>query len=289
MTGELVKTITADKLVLNGFYCKGDTDKPLILYIHGYEEDFYTNSFIKSIGIKLQENKYAFLTVETRGSYHLNDLEVYGEGSQTHGAQKELLEQSYLDIDGWIKFAQAQGYKNIILQGYSLGAIKIVRYLFEGQNASSITKLILLCPFDSIYCIQAYTKGKYKEYIEDAKRNIQEGKGEELVPRDFDEIPISYQTYASWYSDSDMSHMFDFYDKNYDFPILNKVKVPVHIIVGTGDPFFHPSNPQHPEEAVNILLKNLKQGSGKLIKGATHSFAGYEDKVAEEILNFLKK
>jgi len=81
--------------------------------------------------------------------------------------------------------------------------------------------------------------------------------------------------------------MFAFFDKNYSFPILKKIQIPVKVIVGTSDEYFHPTNPKDPKEAFNILKSNVKNFSGKLIENANHGFAGYEDVVADEVLNFV--
>ena len=60
----------------------------------------------------------------------------------------ELLEEAHLDISAWIKFLLDEGYQEIILQGHSLGTIKVIRYLFEGEYKNKISKLILLAPFE---------------------------------------------------------------------------------------------------------------------------------------------
>jgi len=99
---------------------------------------------------------------------------------------------------------------------------------------------------------------------------------------------MSYQTYASWHDENDFQHTFDFYNPGYSFPILNKINIPVKIIVGTKDEFFHPSNPDNPQHAIDILLKNIRESDAKLIDGATHSYRGYEEQLVKEIINFTK-
>jgi pimeloyl-ACP methyl ester carboxylesterase len=80
--------------------------------------------------------------------------------------------------------------------------------------------------------------------------------------------------------------MFDFSDAAYDFPVLRSIEVPVKVIVGSKDAIFHPTNPDHPEEAMGILLRHLRLGYGKIIEGAPHSFYGFEEELADEILDF---
>ncbi len=204
------------------------------------------------------------------------------------GSHYEQLDEAHLDINAWIGFLLDKGYKKIILQGHSLGTIKVIRYLFEGKYKSKINKLILLCPFDKTFLIEKFTTRKYIQYLKQAKKKILEGKGDEIVPKNYGGFKLSYQTYLSWFDNNDLSHMFDLSIKNYKFPILNKINIPVHVIVGTNDEYFYQSDPKHPEIGFRILINNLKKGGGKLIKNATHSFAGYEKTVALEVLKFAK-
>lgn len=289
MIGELVKTKTKDKLILNGFYLSGDKSKPLIIHIHGYEGDFYSNNFVHAIGNKLNNNGFGFLTVETRGSYHLREFNIYQGGYKTYGAQIEKLEEAYLDIDAWVQFAIKLGYQSIILQGHSLGTFKSVRYLMEGKNVNYISKLILICPFDKTFNIDTYSKGKYLEYVDISKTQIDSNNGEAIVPKIYSHIPISYQTYASWYQEDELSHMFDMSFKSYNFLTLNKINIPVHVVVGSEDEYFYQVNPKNPQEGLNILLNNLRIGTGNIIDGAKHGFKGFEEELATDIESYVSK
>ncbi len=81
--------------------------------------------------------------------------------------------------------------------------------------------------------------------------------------------------------------MFEFCSKNYDFPILRQIKIPVKIIVGEKDEYFHLSNKDHPEEAMSILLKNIPNSQGVIIPGARHSYKPHEDIMAKEVIKFI--
>lgn len=286
---DLVETTTADNLILYGLHLPGDKNKPVLVHIHGFEGDFFTNRFIKPLANTLKENNIGFLTVQTRGMGSDYGFKTINDTWKRYGAHFERHEEAYMDIDAWIKFLQEQGYKNIILQGHSLGTMKIIRYLFEGSHPELIKKLILLAPFDNIYMAKSFENGKrWRINLEAAKQKVAEGKGEELMPKDWWDVEMSYQTYISWLDDNDFTHMFDFHDKKYPFPILNKIEIPVKVIVGTKDDFLHTSNKENPQEAMDIMKKNIKDFSFRLIDGATHSYTGYEEVVVEEILKYIK-
>lgn len=283
---DLVQTTTTDNIRLHGLLVPGDISKPAVLHIHGFEGDFFTNGFINPEAKALHNDNITFLTVQTRGMASDYLFHTTDDKWKRYGAHFEKHEEAYLDIDAWINFLKKQGYKKIILQGHSLGTVKIIRYLFEGSYPEVITKLILLAPFDNIYMAESFTD-KWKGQVKEAKQKVKDGKGEERTPKDWWDINISYQSYVSWLDDNDYTHMFNFHDKSYSFPLLNKIQIPVKVIVGTKDEFLHTSNPEHPEEAMEILKKNIKQFSYRLIEGAKHSYAGYEAEVVKEIMNFI--
>lgn len=285
---DLVQTATKDNLILHGLQIQGDKNKPVILHIHGFEDDFFTSGFIQPLAKSLKQSNSGFLTVETRGMANEYLLSTTNGELKKYGSHFELHEEAYLDIDSWIEFLQKQGYENIILQGHSLGTIKIIRYLFEGTYPQAVKKLILLAPFDNIYMAESYPNRKWRENLQIAKQKVTEGKGDEIMPKDWWDSELSYKSYVTWLDDNDFTHMFDFYDKSYTFPILNKIQIPTKVIVGTKDEFFHTSNPDNPQEAIEILKKNIKDFSYCLIDNAKHSYAGYENILVEEIRKFFQ-
>jgi alpha-beta hydrolase superfamily lysophospholipase len=283
-----VQTTTSDNILLQGYFNKGDTNKSVVLHIHGYAGNFYENYFVHIIDQKLSFQKYSHLTVNTRGAEYIKDFSLKGTINQiTIGGQNELLEDAYRDIDAWIAFLYDEGYENIILQGHSLGTYKAVRYLTEGTYKARIKKLILLAPFDKKGLMQSFTKIPLKKLITKAQKEIDAGAGSMLVTKEFDVIPLSYKTWVSWYKQDDLGRIFEFCTKNYDFPVLNAIKIPVCVIVGSKDEYFHLSNADQPEEAINILKHNISTIETHLIKGAQHTFKNYEDAVAENILTFI--
>ena len=168
-----------------------------------------------------------------------------------------------------------------------MGTMKIVRYLFEGSYKDSVTKLILLAPFDIIQLLEEATDGNWKEYLKLANQRVAEGKGEEIIPEEFLDVAISYQTYVSHHIQNELTTMFAFHKKGYDFPILQKITMPVLAIAGTKDEFLHPANPSHPEEAFELMKKHISSFSSLMIPNAPHSFEAYEDVIAKRILSFV--
>lgn len=286
---ELVRTNTKDKLYLHGLLFNGDKTKSALLHIHGFEGNFYENSFVEALAKAMQKKNLTFLTVNTRGNGKDTDFNTTDRKIKRVGAHYESIDDAYLDIDAWIEFLLKQDYKNIILQGHSLGTIKVVRYIFEGKYKDKIKKLILLSPFDGKALIESSLKGNLDRLVKEAEQKIKDGKGDEITTKEYEVVDMSYKTYVSWYRRDDFGRMFEFCNKGYNFPLLRKIKVPTKIIVGTKDEYFHISNPKHLEEAMKILLKNIPNSEGKIIKDAYHTYIGFENELASEVLSFVTK
>lgn len=286
---ELVKTATKDNLYLHGLFKKGEKSKYAVIHIHGFEGNFYINSFIPVLAHALKDNSHSFLSVETRGTGGETVFSTVDDDEKRLGSYYEILKQAYMDIDAWVEFLVERGYKNIILQGHSLGTLKIVRYLAEGSNIKFVNKIILLSPFDGIDLIQKYTQNKLQDYLKIAKEKIQKDEGDHFVPPHFSDIKMTYQTYASWYTLDHFGRMFNFADKDNNFMLLNKLLVPVKVIVGRNDDFFYPSNFSDPEKAIDILKLNVKNFDYEIIDDAGHTYRNKEHELALSVLHFLEK
>jgi pimeloyl-ACP methyl ester carboxylesterase len=284
---QLIQIPTSDGLYLHGYYVTSESKETVVLHIHGFQGNFYENSFIYALANELESQNIGFLSVNTRGNGRDSDFNTVSGEIKRIGACYELLEEAHLDISAWIEFLIKEGYKKITLQGHSLGTIKAVRYLFEGKHKAKIDKLILLAPFDKKALMVNSGRTDIQELLDKAALKVAEGKGEEIITTEFEDIEVSYKTFISWYQQDDLGRMFEFCSSDYDFPILKKINIPTKIIVGSEDEYFHQSNPEHPEEAMEILLKNIPNAKGKLIKHAPHSFVPYEGELANEVSLFV--
>lgn len=285
----LLQIATADGLYLHGYYIPSTNKKVAVLHIHGFEGNFYENSFVHLLANELEKANIGFLTVNTRGNGKNTDFNTVDGDCKKIGARYELLEEAHLDISVWMKFLKDEGYEKIVLQGHSLGTIKVVRYLFEGEYKDKVDKLILLAPFDKKGLMDASGRKDIKGLLKKAQTKVSENQGEKLITREFEVIDLSYKSFISWYNQDDLGRMFEFCSSDYDFPVLKKIAVPTKIIVGSKDEYFHLSNPKHPEEAMSIMLKNIPEAKGKIIDGATHSFKPYENMMTKEVIKFIKE
>lgn len=295
MKYNLVDTHTDDNLILSGLFSKVIGSETAILHIHGYEGNFFTYKFPNKIAEKAYERKISFLSVQHRGSG--SEMEFftypYGEGGKVIGSHYELIEEAYLDIDAWIKFLLDNGVKNIILEGHSLGTMKAVRYIYEGHHKENIKKLILLCPFDKNAEIQkVYTQNEiskelpFQNFVEILKSEVEKGNGNSLS--NF-LLNGAYRTYAnlySWCRQDRLGNMFDFSKENFEYEVLTNVRVPTFVLIGSDDEFLCPDDKSKISEVMQ-RISNISNFKTNIIQGADHDFIGFDDEVAQKVLEFL--
>lgn len=270
---EEIRVITSDNKKFDGIYLVGSKDKPAVIYVHGMFGDYKLPNFVNNLKDELIKNNIAYFATNNRGA---------GEYSR-----HELLEEAHLDITAGVKFLIDKGYNKIILIGHSAGTVKVARYLFEGEYKDNVIKLILVAPIDPLGGRIAHGRNNIEEFLKRAQEKLNQGKGNEMITSEFDHDDVSYQTFISWYKRDDLGKMFEFCNKDYDFPILNQIKIPVKAIAGNKDEYLHPSNPEHPKEAMNILSKYIKDFGYKIIEGSGHNFNGFEKELIGEITKFI--
>jgi pimeloyl-ACP methyl ester carboxylesterase len=287
---DLVKTSTKDGIYLSGLFRPAeDKENYVVLYIHGFDTDFYSSEKVCIYANSLASNNIGFLSAETRGTAGQKKFSKTDGKKVDIGSQYELLKDSYKDIDAWVEFLIENGYHNIILLGGSLGCNKAVRYFAEGDQTKYIKKLILVSPSDHHAMAEILTDGKSDEFFKVVRDFVSQGKEMELIESESFPMKMSYQTASSWFKKDHFGKMFNFADKDNSFMLLNKIDVPVKVIVGSKDEYINPkSESKDPvKEAVDIIKLNVNNIACAIIDGADHSYYGKEHEIAQEIIHFL--
>ena len=125
---ELIKFVSTDNIELNGILYKSENakNKKIILAVHGMT----SNCFKKRdeiIAKKANDEGIDYFCFNNRGSEITKYIARKGSGRKELGgtAYEDVLD-GYYDICGAILKLVEIGYKNIYLQGHSLGCTKIV-------------------------------------------------------------------------------------------------------------------------------------------------------------------
>ena len=200
------------------------------------------------------------------------------------GNFRERFEECLLDIEAWMEYIDSAGYKNIILQGHSLGAVKAVYYLAKTADPR-ISKLILASPPDMVGLAEA--EPDHQDILALSKKMVAEGKGEDLLPQLlWNWFYLSAFTYIDFGERGNAIDVFNTYDKGKS-SVLENIKVPVFAFFGSKDD----AAIVPVKEALEVIkskAKNCPQFDTDVIEGAPHSYFGHEDEVANRILDWLK-
>ena len=277
---EIIEFLAEDGAKLNGYINKGEnkTDKILIA-THG----------MSSNCLKKRENiiakKVETLGIDTicfnnRGNGIVNFVKFNDGGRILAGTAFENIEDCYFDILGAIKYAVSLGYKEIYLQGHSLGASKML-YTYnkmkqENSEYLKYIKAILLLSFVDVSAV--FKKFSTEEILNFAKKKMKENKGMELMPYNSFLSPISVKNYLKFIQ---VKEEVDEYDQ------LNNLEIPLFIRWGNVHELIEKPADEHAKNIYNIVENDFKDIN--YIDGANHSYDGKENELAGDIVNFLSK
>ena len=289
MITKIIKFEATDGILLDGILnkCESDTDK-ILIQIHGMT----SNCFKKReevIAEKVSALNIDTLCFNNRGSEIIKYCKRKTGEKILQGTAYENIEDSYFDILGAIKYVVELGYKNVYLQGHSLGSTKIVymyNKLLEENNPylNYVKSIILLSLVDIPDMLKTFTP---KEFIDLANNMEIENRLEELMPLECSIHPFSVRTYLKYIKYYENIDFARYSDENYDYEKINNIKVPLFMRWGNNKELIK----QNVEDLVYILKNKLSNTKLDIsyIDGANHSYNGKESVLAYEICKFLSK
>jgi alpha-beta hydrolase superfamily lysophospholipase len=264
-----------------------DKTEKIIIHIHGKEGHFIQNHFITHMGSAYPKAGYAFLTFNNRGHDYMADLlrkTSTGYMWEQGGSVFDILEDNKNDIQGIIDYAKDLGYKEIILQGHSLGPHKICYYLSQTPN-HSIAKVILLTTADVRYQFDSSVP-EWEKWSLVAKRMLDEGKGKDLMPiKLWSNCSVSAATFWNYTKPDTNCFVFNGTHPEIEYKNFNKITLPMLII--------NPENDNatgiKQEKAIELLRKNSLSIdlTTHIIREGVHNFLGKEEELIAVITNWL--
>lgn len=287
---EFVKTTTEDNLILQGLIAEPETKTDsVILHIHGMSGNFWENSFVKTMLKDYPKNKLSFLTVETRGAELLRWFQTEDGKTKLIGDSYELFEESIYDIEAWVNFLKARGYKNIHLQGHSLGCSKIAYYQKIKKN-SSIKSLMFISPSDMMgLLVNDRDKPNYDKFLKEAKELVEAGKEDELLAGiQWDFAKQSARSFINFSFKNDNLAIFNYYNPERGFDTIKTINIPMLSILGTKDDGIV-TDAYKSTEMLKKNAINCKKFKGVVFEDAQHNFQGFEDRIVKEVISFIWK
>lgn len=274
-------------------YGSGRSDS-IIIHVHGMAGNFYENAFLEVIAAECEKKGVDYLCFNNRGHDYIADCERLtnkGEESFSAGGAYEIFDDCVYDIEGVVRWALTRGYSHIYLEGHSSGANKIA-YSYHAMDLkeeefSKIKGVIFISPCDDVGVFEAEVDATAREKsITLAKRYIDEGKGNELMPiGTFFDYLLSAKTFLDCFVDNSSLDMFPYRKGSIAGCKVEKINVPLLITFGDNGDFIL----QNIAEIRKIYEKStLKNCVVQVIGGANHSYKSCEQELAETIITWVK-
>ena len=291
---ELINFMATDGVNLEGILYKASSNisEKIILSVHGMTSNCFKKRDIE-IAKKANEKGIDYFAFNNRGSEIVKYIEKETEGQpakELAGTAYEDVLEGYEDIVGAIIKLKELGYKNIYLQGHSLGCTKIV-YTYnelinndETEILENIKGVILLSLVDIPMALKIYLRDNFKQYLDYAEKLEHENKIYEMMPRESFIHPISVKSFLRYARDNkDID--FANYGKDNELEKLNNIQVPLFMRWGNDNEMII----QQADE-LSTMVNNIITNENKnidYIDGANHSYTGKERELAEQIVEFV--
>ena len=291
---ELINFMATDGVNLEGILYKASSNisEKIILSVHGMTSNCFKKRDIE-IAKKANEKGIDYFAFNNRGSEIVKYIEKETEGQpakELAGTAYEDVLEGYEDIVGAIIKLKELGYRNIYLQGHSLGCTKIV-YTYnelinndETEILENIKGVTLLSLVDIPMALKVYLRDNFKQYLDYAEKLEHENKIYEMMPRESFIHPISVKSFLRYARDNkDID--FANYGKDNELEKLNNIQVPLFMRWGNDNEMII----QQADE-LSTMLNNIITNENKnidYIDGANHSYTGKEKELAEQIVEFV--
>ena len=289
MITKIIKFNATDGIILDGYLnkCQENTNS-ILIQVHGMTSNCFKNRD-KMISSKVEELNIDTLCFNNRGSEIIKYCPKENGEKVLQGTAYEDVEECFYDIVRAIQFAVNLGYKNIYLQGHSLGSTKVVytynKMLKENNYYLKYIKAIMLLSLVDIPdIINTFTP---KKFVNLANVKEKENKLDELMPMETSIHPFSVKTFLRYIKYYENINFAQYNNENYNYEELNNINVPLYMRWGTEQELI--------KQNVNYLVNTLKNKLNNkyfdigYIDGANHSYYGKEDVLASEICGFLKE
>jgi alpha-beta hydrolase superfamily lysophospholipase len=279
---------TGDKLRLTGLLFEPDKNSETgILHLPGRAGNFYSNGFLDAMIDNYTNAGFGFLSVNLRGHDHIADFRV-GDTEKIIriGSAFDAFEDCAIDIEAWLEFFRARGYKKIILQGHSQGGGRAV-YFMDQKKPADVAAIVLASPADAVGLLKKYSKETFEKDLTQARDMVAQGKGSELLPRKIrDFYYAGAKSFVNEFSENAAANIFPIFE-NGDFGQLENVKVPVLAFYGSKENTVVNSG----QIDLEIIARHLTNPKSKtfIIDGADHSYLNFETQIANSIANWIKE
>ena len=152
----------------------------VVIMLTGICSNVFQNDILDATGKLLNQNNIACIIAHTMDSFSCIAYSDFSTKKQRFtGVIFDEFNSIYEDVEAYVKFAKAEGYKNIILAGHSLGSNKLIHYLGNTSD-DFVDYFIVSSPIDLAYWWSIIPQKDY--YLETAQKYVNDGRGDDIMP-----------------------------------------------------------------------------------------------------------
>ncbi|MDG2242773.1 MAG: alpha/beta hydrolase [Rhodospirillaceae bacterium] len=259
--------------------------KPVFMLMHGWTSDVMRSS-THWLGVRLAQAGYTAVAFQHRASGY-------------RGVVTGKLEDIPPDIGAWVDFVAARGYSAVVGAGHGVGGLWWTYYLSETKDAR-IKGMVYLSPTRGmpLHARTGMGEDLYARAVLEAQEAVRDGEGATYLidypmpqagypddPRQPMFLPPPGSGFTYYYADSFLSYWGPA-SKAVHLERISETNVPILALGGSQDPFA--------QSAYLITFTEAAAGPAKYVfyggpNGAPYSFEGYENRVAKDVLTWIKQ
>lgn len=281
---EIVEVTTPDGIRLHGAFYEPDRSSSAsssleaVLVLHGAGGNFYGSTLFTGLLPTFNRLGQAVLCVNTRGHDSICTAGT-ARGPRMLGAAFETVDECRHDIAGWIGFLLARGYRQVVLAGHSLGAVKAI-YSLAHDAHPAVRSLVAISPprLSHSRFADGPDRDQFLKEFADAERHVAAGNVDALMSVRF---PIPYLVTAAGYIDK--------YGRDERYNVLKhvpQVACPMLFTFGTIELRRGSAFQGLPEE-LNTLAEQGADLKVAVVAGADHFYTASRAELAGQIESWL--
>lgn len=278
-----VKARTKRGVLLDGaLFDSAKGAKTAMISITGIHGNFYSNPFYYNFGDTLNSGGIDFIYAQTCDAFDKTlALNVLTGREELIGSFNERFKYAVQGVGGWVDFAEAGGYENIVLGGHSLGANKVINYLSQ-INDERVNQFFMLSPANLTYMMRDVSQ-REKQLIKYMYENGQAG---EMLPFYFmGWVACIAATGYDWAFSGILNNVHT--EKDGDFAQVEKIRKSGALLIGTYDNFTC-GDPSKFLANINNHMPSKDENELIFIEQTGHTYQGKAQETADAILTALK-
>lgn len=261
-----------------------------LIHIHGLAGNFYEQHFVDTIVTTGVDSGRQVLVFNNRGHDYLSDALATRNGQRetlARGGAHERLDEALLDIIAAVDLLRQRGIDDIVITAHSTGAVKAALYLM-GDPIEEVRGFAMLSPSDDVGIQWDNVGERFEPLLQQAREQVAEGSGSDLMPPDTFFYPIDAQAYMELFDPAGQGNVFDVDDHGNGLRALGAVTVPALVVLGSED-IAVVGDKAKAAAAIVAALGSSATSDWVIIDGAGHDYAGHEPDLGTALSNWLRR